>query len=54
MNKGRGAHAVGIVTDEVTQEKLIIVTGGFKHYDTDVSSTIEVLVDGVWSIGKIM
>ena len=60
MNKGRGAHAVGIVTDEVTQEKLIIVTGGYrydmniKNHNTDISNTTEVLFDGVWSIGKII
>ena len=60
MNQGRGAHAIGIVTDEVTQEKLIIVTGGYgydmniKNYNTDISNTTEVLFDGVWSIGKIM
>ena len=60
MNHGRGRHAVGIVTDEVTQEKLIVVTGGFQYdinnlnYDTDVSNTTEVLFDGVWSIGKII
>ena len=57
MNHGRAGHAVGIVTDEVTQEKLIVVTGGYginlKH-NTDVSSTTEVLFDGVWSIGKII
>ena len=59
MNHGRAGHAVGIVTDEVTQEKLIVVTGGFQYdinlnHDTDVSSTTEVLFDGVWSIGKII
>ena len=59
MNQGRGAHAIGIITDEVTQEKLIVVTGGFQYdinlnHDTDVSSTTEVLFDGVWSIGKII
>ena len=60
MNQGRGAHAIGIVTDEVTQEKLIIVTGGFrydnngKNYNTDISNTTEVLLDGVWSIGKLI
>ena len=61
MNHGRAGHAVGIVTDEVTQEKLIIATGGFRYdvnrkdpYNTDVSNTTEVLFDGVWSIGKIM
>ena len=60
MNQGRGAHAIGIVTDEVTQEKLIIVTGGYgydmniKNYNTDISNTTEVLFDGVWSMGKII
>ena len=60
MNHGRVGSAVGSVTDEVTQEKLIVVTGGFQfdyysmYHNTDVSNTIEVLFDGVWSIGKII
>ena len=60
MNQGRGAHAIGIITDEVTQEKLIIVTGGYgydmniKNYNTDISNTTEVLLDGVWVIGKMI
>ena len=58
LNHGRGGHAVGIVTDEVTQDELIVVTGGFQinnmNYNTDFSNTTEVLFDGVWSIGKII
>ena len=59
MNHRRVRPAVGIVTDEVTQEKLIVVTGGFQlrnslYYNTDASKTTEVLFDGVWSIGKII
>ena len=29
--EGRQEHAVGIVTDDVTQEKLVIVTGGMNY-----------------------
>ena len=60
MNHRRVRPAVGIVTDEVTQEKLIVVTGGFQlnsdslYYDTVASKTTEVLFDGVWSMGKII
>ena len=29
MNLGRSNHAVGIVTDEATQDQFVIVTGGY-------------------------
>ena len=52
LNKKRMSHAVGIVTDEVTQEKLVVVTGGY--IDGNVLKSTEVLFDSTWSIGEIM
>ena len=49
LNQARQSHAVGIVTDEATQEKLVIVTGG--AYGSALKST-EVLLAGTWSIGE--
>ena len=50
LNQERELHAVGIVTDEATQEKLVTVTGGWNGYIT-LKST-EVLLAGTWSIGE--
>ena len=52
LNKKRMIHAVGIVTDEVSQEKLVVVTGGY--INGNVSKSTEVLFDSIWSIGEIM
>ena len=54
MNQGRAHHAVGVVTDEATQEQLIIVTGGtliMNHEYVNLNST-EILLAGNWSLGK--
>ena len=50
LNHDRFNHAVGIVTDEATQEKLVIVTGGWNGYI--VLKSTEVLLAGTWSIGE--
>ena len=50
LNQERESHAVGIVTDEATQEKLVTVTGGWNGYIA-LKST-EVLLAGTWSIGE--
>ncbi len=50
LNQERQNHAVGIVTDEATQEKLVTVTGGWDGYD--VLKSTEVLLAGTWSIGE--
>ena len=51
LRQGRMLHAAGVVTDEFTNEKLIVATGGrsssFEHLDS-----IEVLFDNQWHIGK--
>ena len=47
--QGRSKHASGIVTDEVTDEHFVTVTGGGFP---DLDST-EILQDGFWVQGKI-
>ena len=51
--QGRNRHAAGIVTDEVTDEDIIVVTGGSYSPDSwfDLDST-EILQDGEWVQGK--
>jgi hypothetical protein len=48
LMQARIYHATGIVTDEVTDESFVAVTGG--HDDLDSS---EILQDGEWVQGKI-
>ena len=50
MMQARKNHAAGIVTDEVTNENFVAVTGGF--YYSAVDST-EILQDGEWVQGNI-
>ena len=55
LNFPRSFHRSGIVTDLITRERLLIVTGG-QSYDhdyimTDYSST-EILIDGAWVLGN--
>ena len=47
----REDHAAGIVTDEVTDEHFVVVTGGsyYAHY----LDTTEILQNGEWIQGKI-
>ena len=49
LNQGRENHAVGIVTDEATHEKLVIVTGGYNGFN--LKST-EILISDAWSLGE--
>ena len=49
--KGRYEHAAGIVTDEVTNENFVAVTGGY--YWPDSLDSTEILQDGEWVQGKI-
>ena len=51
MMQARVEHAAGIVTDEVTTEKLVIVTGG-EHNSIILDST-EMLINSQWNQGKI-
>lgn len=50
MNSKRFDFAAGIATDEVTMEKLVIVTGG-TYYSSRYSST-EVLFENQWLQGE--
>ena len=50
LMKARGSHAVGIVTDLVTDEQLVTVTGGLS---CGVLPSTEILQDGEWVQGKI-
>ena len=43
-------HAAGIVTDEVTGEDFVAVTGG---YGSGYLDSTEILQDGEWVQGKI-
>ena len=48
--QARIQHAAGIVTDEVTDENFVAVTGGYGSGDLD---STEILQDGEWVQGKI-
>ena len=50
LMQARSLHAAGIVTDEVTDENFVAVTGGY--YSGGLDST-EILQDGNWIQGKI-
>ena len=59
LNQGRQEHAVGIVTDEVTQEKLVIVTAGCYYHSNSAGygqwhnlKSTEILISDVWSLGE--
>jgi hypothetical protein len=50
LMQARERHAAGIVTDEVTDENFVAVTGGYGYRDLD---STEILRDGEWVQGKI-
>ena len=53
MIQARHSHAAGIITDEVTGEDFVAVTGGnHNNHDNYLDST-EILQDGEWVQGKI-
>ena len=49
--QARVSFAAGIVTDEETQEKLVVVTGGLGNDSFSLNST-EILIGKEWSLGK--
>lgn len=56
LNHGREEHANGIIVDQVTKEKLVIVTGGFTEGNSATnmgyfSGTTEVLIENQWIAG---
>jgi hypothetical protein len=52
LMQARESHAAGIVTDEVTGEHFVAVTGGINDDSGHLNST-EILQDGEWVQGKI-
>ena len=51
--QGRYGHAAGIVTDEVTDENFVAVTGGYGLVWSGFVESTEILQDGEWVQGKI-
>ena len=51
MLQARVSFASGIVTDEDTQEKFVVVTGGISNDGIFLNST-EILIGKEWSLGK--
>ena len=45
-------HAAGIVTDEATLEKVVVVSGGFGFDASTILNSTEILIGDVWSLGK--
>ena len=52
LKQGRMLHTAGVVTDEFTNEKLIVATGGRLTWSLETLDSIEVLFDNQWHIGK--
>ena len=54
LEPGRMYHAASVVTDPVTKEDLVIVTGGSTTSNTDeYLDTTKILIDGKWAKGKL-
>ena len=53
LMQARGYHAAGIVTDEVTNENFVAVTGGYGLVWSGFVESTEILQDGEWVQGKI-
>ena len=51
LMQARLAHAAGIVLDETTIEKIVIVTGG--DYNGIYLDSTEMLINNQWNQGKI-
>ena len=51
MSQGRYDHASGLLTDNVTQEKFLVVTGGWNSNDVVLDSSL-FLVKNQWIRGK--
>ena len=49
LNQARFYHAVGIVTDEATQEKFVFVAGG---KNLNILNSTEILINQTFSFGK--
>ena len=49
--QARRSHAAGLVTDEITYDEFVIVTGG--EYNGIFLDSTEILIDNQWNPGKI-
>ena len=52
MIQKRDSHAAGIVTDEASQGKFVVITGGSQN-DRFLKSS-EILIGDIWVLGKKM
>ena len=50
--QARNSHTAGLITDKITNEIFAIVVGGEKYVSTDVLSTTEILIEGIWVSGE--
>ena len=53
LMQARGTQAAGIVTDEVTDENFVAVTGGNNGDSSGYLDSTEILQDGEWVQGKM-
>jgi N-acetylneuraminic acid mutarotase len=53
LMQARAYHAAGIVTDDVTGEHFVAVTGGYQYPGLRFLNSTEILQDGEWVQGKI-
>ena len=53
LMQARNSHAAGIVTDEVTDENFVAVTGGSYSSVYVFLNSTEILQDGYWIQGNI-
>ena len=52
LNQARTEHTAGIITDEESYGRLVIVTGGTDN--SNVFKSTEILQDGDWSLGTLL
>ena len=52
LNTGREYAKAGIIIDDVTMEKLVIVTGGKGGWSRGSLDTTEILMDNLWTAGN--
>ena len=55
LNFPRSFHGSGIVTDLITRERLLVVTGGVSYDDDNIGQdyySTEILIDGIWVLGN--
>ena len=54
LNFARSYFGAGIVFDDITQEKLVVVTGGiYTNSTNDSLNSTEILMDDKWYLGEM-